>query len=199
MKLFALTIGIVMAVITPLALAITPGYYGVVDVGQSSATKACDTTLISYAGASNYSCTNKATSWGPSIGYQFNENLALEGGYTHMGKFSYSYDTTACIGCTVASSQEFSGLRFSVIGYLPPSNNFALFGKVGINRWTSKNTGNILTMQNNYTDNGGGLLLGFGAKYEIKHNLAARFQFESQKVGGYLRNIDTLSIGLIFQ
>ena len=199
MKLLALMFGIVFTLVTPLAFALSSGYYGVIDVGQSTATKACDTSLMTYGGSSNFTCTDKATSWGPSIGYQFNDNFAIEGGYLHIGTFSYSYDTTACAGCTVASSQKYSELRFAVIGYLPPSNNFSLFGKAGFNRWYRTNTGNELTVQQNFSDNSGSLVAGFGVKYELNKNLAVRAQFETQGIGGKLSRADMLSIGLIFQ
>lgn len=201
MKLITLVAGIAMAVVTPLALAIDTGYYGVVDVGQSTASRACDSSLqtANIGGSSNFSCADKATSYGPSIGYQFNENLAIEGGYFRMGKFSYRFDTTACGGCSVASSDEFSELRFSIIGYLPPANNFALFGKAGAERWSRTGTGTSLTTPFQVSETGFDFLLGIGAKYVISQSLAVRAQLETQGVGGGLKQIDMISIGLIFQ
>ena len=201
MKLNTLVAGIIMAAVAPLALAIEPGYYGVFDVGQSTASNACNSSLLtaSIGGTSNFSCSDKATSFGPSIGYQFSDHFALEGGYFSLGEFSYSFDTTACGGCSVASKEDFSELRLSIIGYLPTANNFSLFGKAGLERWSRTGTGKSLTVPFQISETGVGLLLGIGAKYDISQSLAVRAQLETQAVGGEIKQIDMISIGLVIQ
>ena len=191
-----------MTAVSPLAMAIGQGYYGAIDLGQSTASRACDSSLQTsmYGGSSNFSCTNKANSYGPSIGYQFNENLAIEAGYVRVGKFSYSFVTSACGGCTIASNEDFSVLRFAVIGYLPSANNFSMFGKAGFNRWSRTSSGSQYLGPFQSSDSGVGSLIGFGAKYDFSQSLAVRFQFETQGVGSSeLKKIDMLSVGLIIQ
>lgn len=140
-----------------------------------------------------------ATSYGLSVSYQFNENLALEGGYVHIGKFSQSFDTSVCIGCTVAHSEEISAFKLAIIGLLPPANHFSLFGKLGLNFSRRSGTHQVILGPSQFSDNSGGLLIGFGAKYDINQSLSIRTQLETQGVKGEFRRVDTLSVGLIFQ
>ena len=71
-------------------------------------------------------------------GYRFNDQLAVEGGYTNLGKFKGSTTTTDGVASQDSSlSLKMSALSVAVVGFLPVTadQQGALIGKIGLARW----------------------------------------------------------------
>lgn len=100
-------------------------------------------------------------------GARVNENLGLEVSYTDFGKQEgdyYGYD----------ASVEVTGLGFSMVGYLPLSNEFDLFGKVGLMAWDADVELGPLYGSDDGTD----LLFGFGATFHANEQFSLRGAWE---------------------
>src|SRR5262245_7319797 len=65
-------------------------------------------------------------------GYQFNPNLAVEGGYVNLGKFDYSSTISAPAADTVSGHLSVQGADLAAVGILPLHEQFGLFGKAGL-------------------------------------------------------------------
>jgi len=63
------------------------------------------------------------------VGYSFNQNFAVEGGYVDLGQQNYrvNFDT----GSGHAKSDD-NGLNIAALGIVPLDGQFSLFGKVGM-------------------------------------------------------------------
>lgn len=69
-------------------------------------------------------------------GYQFNRNFGFELAYLDLGKASYTGDLGGAP--VTGGSLENTGFNFSVVGTLPLTQNFDLFGKLGAYLWETK-------------------------------------------------------------
>ena len=87
-----------------------------------------DIALIS-AGATNLSSSmGNGTAMKFLVGYDFNPNLAIEGGYFDSGTMTYSGTAT---GATISADVKATGLQVALLGIAPINDKFSLFAKVG--------------------------------------------------------------------
>ena len=73
---------------------------------------------------------------GVTAGYKFSDNLAIEGGLYDLGEYSIDHDLAVAGAGTasglLASEIELTGVSLAVVGILPVSRGFDLYGKAGI-------------------------------------------------------------------
>ncbi|WP_426207624.1 outer membrane beta-barrel protein [Massilia sp. TWP1-3-3] len=102
---------------------------------------------------------DKETSAGVFAGYSFNENWAIEGGY-RQAKFDLF---------------KVKQTHLSVVGTLPLSNGFNIFGRVGYNDINAKRnvTGGSLT-----ADLDSGALYGVGVGYAFTPMITGRVEYQ---------------------
>jgi OOP family OmpA-OmpF porin len=113
------------------------------------------------AGATG-ACDDSDTGWKIFGGYEFNENLAVEGGYTSLGDMS---------NMGAGSRSDISGFNVAAVGKLPINEQIGVFGKAGLFRWSADNT----------TDgdrSGTDLMYGVGAEYKMTDNISVRGEWE---------------------
>jgi long-subunit fatty acid transport protein len=131
-------------------------------VGAQAQSKPASTLSGFYAGGSLSS--NKITDVGTKIGfggyvgYNVNPNLAVEFGAASMGTQKYA-------GLDV----DTSNYNVSVVGTLPVSPEFNVFGRVGYGTLTVGVAGVSASVNS--------ALFGAGARYNINQNLAIRAEF----------------------
>ena len=106
-------------------------------------------------------------------GYQFSKNWAVEAEYVNFGQYKETEPAAHSI-------VKASGFGVSAVGTLPLSDQFALFGKLGVlAKSTDTNdynaTGNSVYSQSKIT---AAALLGLGAEYRFTQNLALRAEYE---------------------
>ncbi|OGS96012.1 MAG: hypothetical protein A3H31_04840 [Gallionellales bacterium RIFCSPLOWO2_02_FULL_57_47] len=208
MKLKTLVAGIVLVTTAPLAMA-DSDLYGALDLGQSTMAMDCSLSgAMSSLGFTSSTCMDKATSPRASLGYQINDNFAIEGGYIGIGKFERkATGTNLGRPVTYTESMDVSELQLAVILSSPIANKFSWFTKIGFARWDMKNSGELVVAGAVTSDTlpsatGIDFLWGIGIRYNINEALAVRVQYDRHNIGDSNTSEATVtmpSVGLIFK
>jgi len=147
---------------------------------------------------------NSSTGYKLFGGYQFNRNFAVEGGYFDLGRFNYSVNTTP-LG-TFAADTRVRGLNLDLVGILPLTEQFSVFGRAGAayaqSRSNFTRTGALPLINSPTSRNDTNLKVGIGMQYAITEALALRAELERYRVSDPVRNrgnIDMASIGLVYR
>ncbi|MBT9476973.1 OmpA family protein [Polaromonas sp.] len=196
------------ALLSPLAMAQDTGWYGGANVGQSRAT--IDDARIRSGllndGFTSATIVDDDRSTGFKIfgGYQLNKNFAVEGGYFDLGKFGYTA-TTVPPG-TLNGSMKVRGLNLDLVGTLPVTEKFSVFGRVGVNyaqtRDNFSGTGAVRVTNPNPSKNATNYKFGAGLQYAFTDSLAMRLEGERYRVNDAVGNkgdVDLYSVGLIYR
>ena len=116
-------------------------------------------------------------------GYQFTPNVAVELGWSWLGK---SDNGTGRV--------DGNGAYLDAVGILPLDNNWSLLGRVGVTQ---------MRVNTNLGDDSGssGLKLGLGAEYALSKQTAVRAEWERYELKsfGATPNADLYSVGLKFK
>ncbi|MDT7834111.1 outer membrane beta-barrel protein [Aquabacterium sp. OR-4] len=134
-------------------------------------------------------------------GYQFNRNVAVEGGYFDLGKLGY--DATTTPAGTVGARFKLNGLSLDLVGTLPLTTNFALLGRVGMASGRARaryDTTGAVTL-NDVSKRGTNAKVGLGVQYAMGSNMLVRAEVERYRmndaVGSHV-NTNLVSVGLVF-
>ena len=147
---------------------------------------------------------NSSTGYKLFGGYQLNRNFAVECGYFDLGRFNYAVNTTP-LG-TFTSDTRVRGLNLDLVGLLPLTDQFSVFGKIGAayaqSRANFTRTGAMPLSRSPTSRNDTNLKVGLGMQYAITEALAVRAEVERYRVSDPVRNrgnIDMASIGLVYR
>ena len=147
---------------------------------------------------------NSSTGYKLFGGYQLNRNFAVEGGYFDLGRFNYAFATTP--PGTFASDMRVRGLNLDLVGMLPLSEQFSVFGRIGAayaqSRANFTRTGAQPLTSSPTSRNDTNLKVGIGMQYAFTEALAVRAELERYRVSDPIRNrgnIDMASIGLVYR
>lgn len=147
---------------------------------------------------------NRSTGYKLFGGYQFNRNFAVEGGYFDLGRFNYSLNTTP-LG-TFSADTRVRGLNLDLVGFLPLTEQFSVFGRAGAayaqSRANFARTGALPLSNSPTSRNDTNLKVGIGMQYAFTEALALRAELERYRVSDPVRNrgnIDMASIGLVYR
>lgn len=131
---------------------------------------------------------DSTTSYGLAVGVNFNEYFGVQLGYTDYNEFeeAYSYSDTF-FSATETYSGEVSAVSLSLVGSVPVSDGFSLFGRLGMANWdTDLKEGFVLVSDfDSYaesygaSDSGTDLVYGFGANWKITDAFALNFEYET--------------------
>jgi OOP family OmpA-OmpF porin len=135
--------------------------------------------------------TDKAsTGFKVFAGIRFNQYLAGEIGYVDLGKFKIKYNGGGA--GTAELDYQVSGFAVSGLGTLPLTQDFSLFGRVGLFASTAKLTlanatgalaANLaaagITAGSSDTADATTLLYGAGVQYDFTKNLSGRIEYEN--------------------
>jgi OOP family OmpA-OmpF porin len=137
-----------------------------------------DATLFINGITSSTLVDSHDTAWKLFGGYQFNENFALEGGYTNLGKFGGTTTITApAAGLAAGKWKARSPLNLAVVGTYPIKDRFSVLGKLGLA--VTKLTVSIAPpAYANISATRVQPLLGVGLKYDFTKAFAVRAEFE---------------------
>jgi OmpA-OmpF porin, OOP family len=196
------------ALASPLAIAQDAGWYGGANVGRSLATidDGRITSGLQAGGLATSSISDRDRSHGFKLygGYQLNKNFAVEGGYFDLGKFGYTA-TTVPTG-TLTGDIKVKGLNLDLVGIVPLTEKFSVFGRAGLNYAQAKDTftstGAVRVTNPNPSKKGTNYKVGLGVQYAITEALAVRGEAERYRVNDAIGNkghIDLLSVGLIYR
>ena len=193
---------------SPLAIAQDSGWYGGANVGRSLATidDPRITSGLQAGGLATSSISDRDRNNGFKLygGYQLNKNFAIEGGYFDLGKFGYTA-TTVPAG-TLTGDIKVKGLNLDLVGIVPLTEKFSVFGRAGLNYAEAKDTfagtGAVRVTNPNPSKKGTSYKVGLGVQYAITEALAVRGEAERYRVDDAIGNkghIDLLSVGLIYR
>ena len=182
-------------------------YFGA-DIGRSKARIDDQDIRAALAGDGAISTQlgdrNQSTAYKLFGGYQFNDYLAIEGGYFDLGKFGYTATTTP--PGTVNGELRFKGLNLDLIGMLPLTDNLSAFGRIGVVEGRTSDefnsTGFLATNNPHPSRTALNAKLGVGLQYRLTQSLAMRLEAERYRVNdaiGNKGNIDAVSVGLVYR
>ncbi|HEX7810660.1 MAG TPA: outer membrane beta-barrel protein [Burkholderiales bacterium] len=186
------------------------GYFGVA-AGQSMVDLdegEINASLASIGLGANTTVDDTDTGFKIFGGYQFNNNLAIEGAYSRFGKFASNSTITS--GGSGTANGEWSGYSLDVaaLGMLPLGEKFTLFGRAGLSVWnldfdfTASGPGGTATLSE--SESGVSPLLGLGASFNFTPTIALRAEYERHFAVGDEEttgdgDIDLISVGLVFK
>jgi OOP family OmpA-OmpF porin len=138
-----------------------------------------DSAVTSVGAAiTSSSLRRNGTAYKAQAGYQFNPNIAIEGGYVDLGKAAYSANFA---GGSANIDVKTTGLNIAAVGTHPINDTFSAFGKLGLmNAKTATSLtggggggGNSVasTRKTNFN-------WGFGGAYTISKQLDVRVEYE---------------------
>lgn len=204
------TLGLVgcAAMNSPFAIAEDSGGYIGGNIGQSRAT-IDDARITSNLLGGGFTTSaiaddNRDTGYKIFGGYQFNENFAVEGGYFDLGQFGYV--ATVVPAGTLTGRIRLKGVNIDAVGILPISEQFSVFGRVGLNYAQAKDnfvgTGFVNVLNPNPSKNDINYKFGMGLQYSFTPAFGMRLEAERYRIDDAVGNkgdIDLISLGLIYR
>jgi OOP family OmpA-OmpF porin len=182
-------------------------YYFGLSAGQSHSQLSESDTTNSLLGAGNgarlQGNERQDTAYKLFGGYQFNRNFAIEGGYFNLGKFTYQ--SAAAPGSTLNGVYEVEGLNLDLIGTLPLSERFSVFGRIGAQYANTRDafsgTGTLRPPLSGASKRDTNLKVGLGMQYEISPSMQLRGEAERYRINDAFDNrgdVNVFSLSLVF-
>jgi OmpA-OmpF porin, OOP family len=180
------------------------GYFGL-GAGQSEGDFGNEAQVAAGLGAggtvTSFTRDSKDTGYKIFGGYQFNRNLAIEGGYFDLGKLGYNAVTSPA--GTVDARFKVNGLNLDLVGTLPITTNFSLLGRVGVASGRTRaryETTGAVTM-NDMSKRNTNAKVGLGVQYALGSNMLVRAEIERYRINDSLGshvNTNLVSVGVVF-
>lgn len=126
-----------------------------------------------------------------SIGWQFNDYLAIEGGYHNFGKFDQTFDVS---GTPTTVSLKSDGFNIGGILSLPVTSDISVFGRAGAFYWDGDALINDVTLARPEDSNpyyGGGAGVKLSQRFTLTGDWT-RFELEDT-------NSDVISLGFTYR
>jgi OOP family OmpA-OmpF porin len=180
-------------------------YYGGLSVGQSHSAlneQATSNSLLGAYATSSMAHEQQDTAYRLFGGYQLNRNIAIEGGYFNLGKFTYSANAPSG---TLNGKYEVEGIHLDLVGTAPLTDKFALLGRLGIQYANTRDAfngtavgGGINASPNERETN---LKVGVGMQYAFTPNVLLRGEAERYRLKDGVGNhgdVNVFSMSLVF-
>jgi OOP family OmpA-OmpF porin len=197
-----------LALITSqLAVAADEGWYGGLNVGQSRA-DVDDERIIARLlndGFNTATLTEFEDDIGYKLysGYRFNTNLAVEGGYFHLGEFGYMAELDPV--ATMRGDTRMMGLNLDLVGTLPLGDKFSAFGRVGAIYAQARDqfSGHGPVVINPFAtrERDFSYKYGVGLQYDFTESFGVRVEAERYRIDdaiGSKGDIDLFSLGVVY-
>lgn len=141
---------------------------------------------------------------GVFMGYQINDNVAVESGYRDFGKSDFSGTSSggpSWAAGPVRATNEANGWELGVMGRWPLTDRWYALGFLGWQWWESKETfveGSVVTVENN---SGGDAAYALGLEYDIglKDRIVYRFMGEHHRVDDSGYNINSGMAEIVYR
>jgi OmpA-OmpF porin, OOP family len=128
-------------------------------------------------------------------GYMFSRHFGVEAAYVNFGEATYSGDF---VGSPVTGGKvEIDGFNLSAIGSLPITEQFSIFGKVGLFLWDAEASDTTAGMPFSFKDDGSDISFGIGLGYNFTRNLGVQAEWEMFKTD--TADVTLLSVGLLWR
>lgn len=190
------------------AMAADAGWYGGLSAGQTRADVDDEKIIARLLGSGFRSATltefEKDVGYKLFLGFQLNDNLAIEGGAFTLGEFGYMAEMVPI--ATMRGNARMMGVNVDLVGMLPLGEKFTLIGRVGAiyaqTRDQFSGGGPIIINPFNADKSEGSYKYGAGLQYEYNPQLALRLEAERYRVDdaiGSDGDIDMVSLGFIYR
>ena len=153
---------------------------------------------------SGFSKDERGTGGKLYVGKQLNQYFAIEGGLFDLGKFGF--DATTSGNGALNGEVGFRGANLDLVGQLPLSQRFSVYGRVGMNyaKASPHFTGNRLfaATNPNPTERKLNAKAGLGLEYKFSEALAVRAEVERYRVDDAVGNrgdVDLASVNLVYK
>ena len=138
------------------------------------------------------------------VGKNFNQYVAIELGYVDLGKFEYKSSTSN--GNSLNRETNFRGGYLDLIGTIPMSQRFSVYGKVGgsygqVRDDYTGNRGPAVTSPNGRYKSGN-VKAGVGLEYKFSEALAVRGEIERYRIKDALEHrgdVNFASVSLVYK
>lgn len=133
-------------------------------------------------------------------GIEFNPNFALEAAYVDLGEATADGDSNGCcfwVPGPVTASLAVSGFEVGLLGKLPVSEAFSVYGRLGLLLWDVDVTLGDSSLLLSGSDDGNDIFIGFGAEIAAGGSLVVRGDFLRYAVDDV--DVDTLTLSLAFR
>lgn len=184
--------------------ALAGDWYAAGSVGSSSVDVSktdLDGQMVSagFTGVSS-SLDKNDTAYKLQLGYQFNPNFALEGGYVDLGKAKYSVSYTGPVAGSGQAEISAKGWNVNAVGIIPLSNDFSVLGKVGLIDAKVEISGPAGSV----SDTSWKATWGVGGAYNFSKTMAVRLEYDRySKLGNNNTtgegDVDLWSVGLVYK
>jgi OOP family OmpA-OmpF porin len=151
-----------------------------------------------------FDSSERDTAYKLFFGKQMNKYFAVEAGVFDLGKFGFNATTTPA--GTLNGNVGFKGLNLDVLGQMPLSERFSVYGRLGMNyaRANAHFSGNrLLAVSNpNPSENKLNPKVGLGLEYKLTQALAIRGEVERYRLNDAVNNrgdVDFYSINLVYK
>jgi opacity protein-like surface antigen len=129
------------------------------------------------------SCDSRDQAYKVYAGYRFTRHLAVEAGYTDLGK------ATATLGDSITETKP-RGMAAHAVGAWPLSERFSLLGRIGLIYGDSKVTGTAPTRNEKGTE----LAWGAGVQFDVAPQIAVRLEWERFE---FREAVDAITLGVV--
>ncbi|MCG7588175.1 outer membrane beta-barrel protein [Photobacterium sp. OFAV2-7] len=192
MKKTIISLGIISALFPAFANA-GNAYIGA-SVGQASYDNLATSDIEDSASSLGMSIIDDSdTGFKVFGGYRANEHFAVELFYANLGEVSVNLGAASSLFGTNELTIEQDTLGASLIGILPVTDNFELFGKVGFHAWDA--TINLTSDVKVEAADGTDPMFGAGIAYKY-NRVSIQAEFERYQLDE--TDIDLMSIGLAY-
>lgn len=196
-----------MAALSATASAADLYAYGSFGRSEMDVSKSFYDTELTNAGVTGLSSTLKKgdSSYKVGIGFQVNQNLAIEGGYVDLGEAKYTASFTGGDGTAKATA---TGWTIAAVGILPVTQDFSVLAKAGLINAEVKISANASgpggTASGSSSSTDWKNFFGIGAAYAVTKNIAIRAEWEKfNKLGDSNRtgesDVTLASVGVVYK
>ena len=150
------------------------GWYAGVGLGQAQVS--FESVDVSPATLSEDDTSSSYKLFG---GYEFSKYFAVEGGYQHLDDFS---QTITLGGSSATGKIDGYGIFLDAVGKYPVTNNFTVFGKLGVARTRielkTSASGIFAGCCSDESETEFNPRYGIGAQYDFNKQMGVRFELE---------------------
>lgn len=147
------------------AFAVDNGLTIGIDYGRTEAKKYCDHIT---------NCSDSDNGPKLEVGYNFNENFAVELGYVSFGTIYDSNENS------VSLSQESNAITLSLLGTVPVSEYVGLYARLGYAQYDTNNTGEVAGVPVADED-GSTPFWGAGVRFNLNEKFAIRVEYQNYR------------------
>lgn len=181
MKTQSIFAAVTIAALIPSIAIADKGLFVAASVGSAELSESFD----------GFDVDTDSTAYRFTVGWRFNDYLAIDGGYHNFGRFDQTFDDA---GTPIDVSLKADGFTLGAIGSLPISDRFSLFARAGAFFWDGDAKINNVSAATPEDTN---FYFGAGVRLALTEKLSATVDGSRYDLDG--TDSTVLSVGLDFR